>query len=570
MALQGPNPKMKRIFLSLLLLCLLSPHSVRPQPLKIPDELSRYYKNLPFSMQPIAVPEFPQRSVSIAEFGAVPDGITMNTTAFAEAIASCARSGGGTVVVPPGAWLTGPIRIESNINLHIERGALVQFSRRIEDFPLVQGLDGKSRRWIITPPLSAFKASNIAITGAGIIDGNGDVWRYVKRYKLTPQQWSDLIASGGVVSADSSEWWPSMEAMEGAEYLKQRASSGKPLSRDDYAHVREFIRPDLVILQECSGVLVDGVTIQNSPRFHLRPSQSENIIIRNVSIRCPWYAQNGDGLDPASCRNLLIYNTTVDVGDDGLCLKPGALGENQKPGPACENIMIIDCTVYHAHGGFVIGSESYGGVNNVFVRNCVFSETDVGLRFKSYRGNGGLVQNVYIDGIQMRGIATDAILFDMYYAGNSPDVEARKDPASHTALPVTERTPRFQNFSVKNVVCTGAARGMLINGLPEMPVRNIAFENVSISSREGAVLADAEGIILRNCRIAPETGPAVKIIQSRSVSIEGGTYGGARVVLSVHGERSGNIHLVGISAADVSGAVELGAGVKPDVIVREK
>jgi DNA sulfur modification protein DndE len=177
---------------------------------------------------------------------------------------------------------------------------------------------------------------------------------------------------------------------------------------------------------------------------------------------------------------------------------------------------------------------------------------------------------VYVDGIQMRNIATDAILFDMYYAGNSPDVEAQKDLSNHSVEPVTERTPRFQNFSIRNVVCTGAKRAMLINGLPEMPVREIAFENVMLSAREGAVLADAEGITFRNCRISPDSGPAFRIIQSRNVSIERGNYGGAKVVLSVQGERSGNIRLVGLNAADASGAIELGAGVRPDVIVRQK
>jgi polygalacturonase len=518
----------------------------------------------------IPEPAIPDRRLSIADFGAVPDGLTMNTKPIAEAIAACVTGGGGTVIVPPGTWLTGPITIMSNVNLHLEHGAFLLFSNRIEDFPLIQGLDGHSNRWMITPPIHAFRAHNFAITGSGVVDGNGDAWRYVKRYKLTQQQWSDLVASGGTVSADSTEWWPSKEAMDGAEYFKQRFSSGKHLTREDFAHVREFLRPDLVLFLECNTFLLDGVTFQNSPRFHVRPSQSENVVIRNVTIRCPWYAQNGDGLDPTSCRNVLIYNTIVDVGDDGLCLKPSRIAENQTPGPACENIIIEDCIVYHAHGGFVIGSESYGGVNNILVRNCIFSGTDVGLRFKSYRGNGGLVQNVFIDGIQMHDIATDAILFDMYYAGNSPDIEAQKDPRHHIEQPVTDRTPRFRDFSMKNVVCAGARRGMFINGLPEMPVSGIDLDNVTLVAVEGVILADAENIRLRQCRILPGKGPVVTAIQSHAITIQGGTFGHRQPVLEVDGERSGDIHLVNVPAADLPDAVRLGPAVKHDAVVREK
>ncbi len=558
------NPKNLSIILAALFVVVLAQaQDVR----QIEQEIEKHCANLPFTMPKIGVPSFPDHRVSIVEHGAVADGLTMNTKAFADAIQGCANAGGGTVVVPPGTWLTGPIKLESNINLHLERGALIQFSKRLEDFPLIAGLDGKSKRFVITPPLHAFRARNIAITGYGVIDGAGDAWRYVKKGKLTDQQWKELVASGGVLSPDGKEWWPSKEAMEGEDYLKQLEKSGKQPTKEDYAHVRQFIRPDLASLVQCEGILLDGVTFQNSPKFHVRPIQSENVIIRNIKVMCPWYAQNGDGIDPTSCRNVIIYNTTVDVGDDGLCLKPGTIASSQKPGPSCENIVIVDCVVYHAHGGFVIGSESYGGVNNISVRNCVFIGTDIGLRFKSYRGNGGLVKNVFIDGIQMRDIANEAILFDMYYAGKSPDVESQKGIGERKAEPVTDRTPRFQDFSISNVVCNGAKAAMVIDALPEMPTRNIALTNVAIAADRGVTLADAEGISFTNCRLLYKAGPAFSIMPGRDITITSGKFQVQGVFMYVEGEGSENIRLLGVELPNAKNAIELGKNVKRNAVI---
>jgi polygalacturonase len=534
-----------------------------------PKDLQHYLSNLPFSMPEMREPQFPENTVSILDYGAVPDGRTLNTIAFADAIAACSKEGGGTVIVPPGTWLTGPIEIKSNINLHVERGALVQFSRDIEDFPLIAGFDGRSKRYLVTPPIYAYKARNIAITGDGIFDGGGEVWRYVKKEKLTDAQWKDLTASGGVVTPDGKEWWPSRAAMGGEQYLRDIERSGRALTAKDYARARAFLRPDLLHFVQCSGVLVDGPTFENSPRYHIHPVQCEDLIIRNLNVLTQWYAQNGDGIDLSSCRNAVVYNSTLDVGDDGICLKPGNVADGQAAGPSCQNIVIADCVVYHAHGGFVIGSESQGGARNVSVRNCVFVGTDVGLRFKSARGRGGLIEKIFIDGIQMREIATDAILFDMYYAGGAPDVEAAKDLSDRKGEPVTDRTPRYQDFSIKNVVCSGAKRAMLINGLPEMPVKNIVLENVSVTAKRGAILADAEGITLANCSIAVPSGPVISVIDGRNITVNGGAFPArVDVFLKVAGENSESIQLVGIDLTNAKKDVELGKDVKLDAVVR--
>lgn len=523
--------------------------------------LQDYLTGLPFDMPPLVEPVFPAHRVSIADFGAKGDGSGLNTGAFAEAIRSCAGAGGGTVVVPAGTWLTGPIRLESNINLHLERGALLQFSSRFEDFPLIAGLDGKSRRFMVTPPIHAYRATNIAITGHGVIDGAGEVWRYVKKEKLTEGQWKELTRSGGVVTADGRQWWPSQDAMNGEEYLAQLEKSGTATTAADYAKAHEFLRPDLVRLVQCEGILLDGPTFRNSPKFHLHLVQSENIIVRNVSVITPWWAQNGDGLDLAACRNVLVYNVTVDVGDDAICLKPSRIAERQKPGPACANIVIADCIVYHGHGGFVVGSESYGGARNIAVRNCTFIGTDVGLRFKSLRGRGGTIERIFIEGIRMRGIRDEAILFDMFYGGEGSTASAET---------VNDLTPRFRDIAISDLVCLGAGRAVLVKGLPEMPVRDVRIENARIRADEGVLCINADGLAISRSTITPQAGPVVTLRESRDISIEQTAVPeGTDLFLKVEGERSGGIRLTNMDFSPATKSVESGPEVPPGAVIQE-
>jgi DNA sulfur modification protein DndE len=533
-------------------------------------QLKEVLSNLPFAMPEISEPQFPPFRVSIVDYGALPDGYTMNTKAFADAIAACVKAGGGTVLVPPGTWLTGPLRLESNINLLVEKGALVQFSKNINDYPFIENPEGRQNRYGRTQLISAYRAKNIAITGEGIFNGAGEVWRYVLHEDLTELQWKALVASGGTVSDNGEEWWPSKEAMGAEKFLKESADTKKILTRADYESTKEYLRPNLVNFIECQDILLDGPTFENSPRYHIIPQQCENLIIRNVKVLAPTYGKNTDAIDPAACRNVIIYSCMIDVGDDGICLKPGAITSAQKPGPACENVVVTDCVVYHAHGGFVIGSESYGGARNVSVRNCVFIGTDVGLRFKSARGRGGVIEKIFIDGIQMREIATDAILFDMYYSGGAPDVEARKDLTIRKAEPLTDKTPQFKDFFVKNIVCNGADRALVINGLPEMSIKNMNLDNVSIASKRGVYIADADGVQLNWCRIVPQSGNIFTVIQSRNVTVHGGSYPApADLFLKVFGERSESIRLISVDLSHAKKGIELEKSVKADAVRQE-
>ncbi|HSE35686.1 MAG TPA: glycoside hydrolase family 28 protein, partial [Blastocatellia bacterium] len=382
------------------------------------DSLARITANLPFSMRRIELPVIPPRTVSITDFGAVGDGAALNTTAFDRAIEACAKNGGGRVIVPQGIWLTGPIQLKSNIDLHVERGAVILFSARAEDYPLVRTTWEGSPAVRRMSPIYGVGIENIAITGEGVLDGAGEAWRMVKKSKLTDGEWRKLVASGGVLEKTGDTWWPSLEAMNGAALVRSLDKRAAPI--EDYAAAREFLRPVLVSLVECRRVLLDGPTFQNSPAWNIHPLMCADMVIRNVTVLNPWYSQNGDGLDLDSCRRVAVYNCRFDVGDDAICLKSGRDEYGRKRGSPCEEIVISDCVVYHGHGGFTVGSEMSGGVRNVVVKRCTFLGTDLGVRFKTTRGRGGVVEKIWISDIVMKDIPTDAIGFNMYYSGGSP------------------------------------------------------------------------------------------------------------------------------------------------------
>jgi polygalacturonase len=259
------------------------------------------------------------------------------------------------VLVPHGLWLTGPIVLKSNINLHLAVGATLLFTEDFNQYPLIEGNWEGIPQMRNQSPISAHKANNIAITGKGIIDGNGDAWRMVKKDKLSESQWKKLVASGGLVSSDQKTWYPSAKSLLGTRYINPGAISPSKTPAF-YDSVKDFLRPNLLVISNCSKVLIEGVTFQNSPAWCLHPLMSEHITVRNISVKNPWYAQNGDGIDVESCKNVLIENSVFDVGDDGLCIKSGRDAEGRKRAMPTQDVIIRGCTVYSSHGGFVIGS----------------------------------------------------------------------------------------------------------------------------------------------------------------------------------------------------------------------
>lgn len=490
---------------------------------------------------------FKTDTFSIIKFGAIADGKTLNTQSINKAIEQCSKNGGGVVVIPAGLWLTGPIVLQSNVNLHLEYNALLQFTKDFDQYPLVKGNWEGIPQWRAQSPISAENVENIAITGKGIIDGAGQAWRLVKKSKLTDSQWKNLVKSGGVLNEKKDTWWPTARALKGAN---EPANPGliddsKPLSY--YESIKEFLRPNLLVITKSKRILLEGVTFQNSPAWNLHPLMSEDITIRNILVKNPWFAQNGDGLDLESCKNVLIENSIFDVGDDALCIKSGRDQWGRERAMPTENVIIRNCTVYSAHGGFVIGSEMSGGARNIFVEDCTFIGTDIGLRFKTTRGRGGIVENIYINNINMMDIPGEAILFDMYYMARDPIPMAGEERAEPVveSKPVDETTPQFRIFYIKNVVCNGAETGIFLRGVPEMQVKNIVMEDIFIHANKGIVLNEAKNITLKNVElVVRDNNPVIDIYNSTDLKFDQFKYNGnVETLFRVGGAKSKDIQV---------------------------
>ncbi|WP_114792050.1 glycoside hydrolase family 28 protein [Niabella yanshanensis] len=515
----------------------------------------------------VAATKFKPVNYSITKYGAVPDGHQLNTRSIQNAIDDCSKKGGGTVLVPSGLWLTGPIVLKSNVNLNLSVGATLLFTKDKTQYPLVkanwEGYDQMRNQ----SPISAEGATNIAITGKGIIDGNGDGWRMVKKDKLTESQWRKLVASGGVVSKDGRLWMPSEGFAKGQD-MKDPGRITPDRDEAHYRSIKDFLRPNLLVLTKCDKILLEGVTFQNSPAWNLHPLMSSNITVRNIQVKNPWYAQNGDGIDLESCRNVLIENSVFDVGDDGLCIKSGRDADGRARAMPTRDVIIRGCTVYASHGGFVVGSEMSGGAKNIYVSNCTFVGSDIGLRFKTTRGRGGIVENIFIKDIYMKDIPGDAVLFDMYYMGNDPvpmEGEKRELPKVQM-LPVDETTPQFRNINISNVYCNGAKKAIFIRGLPEMHVKNIKIENSVFQSDIGVDIQEASGITLNNVKVfSKNTKPVIDIINSDNIFINKFDYAKETdLLIRVAGDRTKAVTLqqTNYSNTKVKAKAELGANEK--------
>ncbi|WP_370520850.1 glycoside hydrolase family 28 protein [Bacteroides sp. 214] len=434
--------------------------------------------------------------------------MVLNTEAFEKAFAALSEQGGGRLVVPAGVWFTGPIVFRSNINMHLEKGALILFSPDFNLYPLVEtvyeGLDTQRCQ----SPISGRNLVNIAITGEGSINGSGEAWRPLKKAKVTDEYWNKVVKSGGVLM-NPGYWFPSDQHITG-EKLNANTPAGR-FSGDDWKNFKNYLRPVMVSFIECKNVLLEGVLFENSPAWNIHPLMCENVIIDNISVRNPAFAQNGDGVDLESCVNSIIVNSNFDVGDDAICVKSGKDADGRRRARPTINLIVDNCRVFKGHGGFVVGSEMSGGVKNISVTNCQFLGTNVGLRFKAGRGRGGIVENIYINDIYMNDINTEAFLFDLYYGGGRGKVVPKVD----------ETTPRFRNIFVKNLTARNANRAMFFNGLPEMNISNIHVEDVIISSNTGAMLVESEGITLKNIEIVPKTGPALILNNVNDVKVSG-------------------------------------------------
>jgi Endopolygalacturonase len=451
------------------------------------------------------LPDIPDRSFSLSDYVNEPDPFALCTDAIQRAIDDCAEAGGGRVVIPPGLWRTGSIRLRSRLELHAEEGAIVRFEANPVLYPLIASQFEGQAAVRCQSPLDGQELEDIAFTGKGVFDGCGEGWRPVKRFKMTDDQWRKLTQSGGALSSDGEMWWPSSEAMEGENLVRSLREQGVT-DLEAYEPAKAYLRPAMLSLRSCKRVRLEGPTFQNSPAWCLHLMDCEQVTVRDLRVLNPWYSQNGDGLDLESCRHSLVEGCTFDVGDDAICLKSGKDEEGRRRGLPCEYVTVRGCTVYHGHGGVVVGSEMSGGVRAVRVSDCRFMNTDIGIRFKSARGRGGVVEDIVIERILMSGIPLEAVSFHLFYAG-------KEGSEGHDDRPqeVSEATPIFRNITLREITCVGAQTALLINGLPELPLSNLTVEDFAAESVNGVIARHADKLTLRGVRLRVETEPEIQL-----------------------------------------------------------
>jgi polygalacturonase len=395
----------------------------------------------------------------VRQSGAVGDGKTLDTAAIQKTLDACGTACGGTVKFPPGIYLSTPLTLRTKTIFQLDAGATLLASPNQSDFMKVPGdwLKAKSSGDFI-PFISGQNLSDVTFTGGGVIDGSGSVW------------WDEA---------------------EKARQIK----SGYTLPR-----------PNLIVIERCKKLRMENITLQNSPKFHFVPTECEGVVISNVTILAPERAANTDAIDPSNCKNVLITKCTIDVGDDNVAIKAGKKVAGREF--ACEDITVTDCTFLHGHG-LSIGSETTGGVRNVTVKNCTFANTENGIRIKSQRGKGGLVENIFCDGITMSNV-NPAITFTSYYANNSAGDTA--PPAiADDATKVSEKIPTYRNIRISNLTATCPKAAGTIVGLPESCIANVVFENVTISAAKSFEIRNAKNIQLKNVSVTVQQGEPFKL-----------------------------------------------------------
>ena len=392
----------------------------------------------------------------VRQYGAVGDGKTFDTGAIQKALDECGNAGGGIVLLTEGTYLSKPVNLRSNTTLRLDEGAILKATINQADWMKTPGdwLSAKGNSDFI-PFVGGKDLVNITITGKGTIEGSGEVW-----------------------------WGPAEEA--------RQKKSGYTLPR-----------PNLIILTRCKNVKISGITIQNAPKFHLVPTDCDDVVIDGVTFLAPERAPNTDAIDPSVCRRVLITRCVIDVGDDNVALKSGRKMDGREY--ACEDITVTDCVIRHGHG-ISIGSETVGGVRGLTVQRCSFEDTDNGIRIKSYRGRGGLVENIICSDITMRNVKVP-ISISAYY----PNI-----PAEDAAQPLTPETPIYRNIRITNLIASSPRSAGFIVGLPEAYVSDVMLENVHISAPKGLLVRNAKDVKLNDVKIETQNGPPL-IIENAEV-----------------------------------------------------
>lgn len=449
-------------------------------------------------------PIFPDRICSIIDYGAIPDGKTMNTEAFRRAIDACANLGGGKVNVPGGIWLTGAIHLRNNINLHIDREATVLFSTNTADYlPVVFSRFEGIEYYNYSALIYTADATNVAITGLGTLDGRGPV-AWWKMTKIATKTINSLYAMG---------------------------DDNTPLSERVFGTEQAGLRPAFIECVRCSNVLIEDITIKDGPMWTIHPLYSNNVIIRDVNIAtAPGPSTDGIVIDSSS--NVLIEDTSITSGDDAIAIKSGRDKEGMRLHIPSENIVIRNCAIKDSHSGVAIGSEISGDIRNVFINNIDVATAQYGFRIKATRGRGGIVENVWVERIRMDKVSIEAIQMTTSYG-----LPFRED----STLP-----PIFRNISLKEITAKKAPRSIHITGLPEQPITGISLENISLAAKRGIEFSETNDVNLNNVQVTTMNTdePLFTLMSSAHINIAGSNCpSNIHVCLSLFGEKTQDINI---------------------------
>lgn len=396
-------------------------------------------------LERIQPPEFPKREFSIVDYGAVPDGRTDSSAAIGRAIAVCARSGGGRVVVPPGEFITGPIHLKSRVNLHLDRGATLKFKTDSSAYlPAVPTRFEGMECWNYSPLIYAFEQQDIAVTGAGVLDGQAD-----------PENWWPW-------KGKTEYGWRSGDPQQkiARDRLIKMVEDEIPVAQRRFGN-GDYLRPSFIQPYRCRNVLIEGVRIRRSPMWEIHPVLCTNVTVRGVHIVT--HGPNNDGCNPESSRDVLIENCWFDTGDDCIAIKSGRNNDGRRLDAPAENIVIRRCRMKDGHGGVTVGSEISGGCRNVFVEDCEMDSPnlDRALRFKSNAVRGGVVEGVFVRNVTIGRVGDAVLQVDFVYE------EGAKGP----------HKPVLRNLVIEQVTVARAARVLDVRGFPGSEIHNVRLIN---------------------------------------------------------------------------------------------
>jgi polygalacturonase len=428
------------------------------------------WAQVPQILKRIKPPRFAKRDFVITKFGAVNGGMTDSTEAIRRAVEACSKAGGGRVVVPSGTFLTGAIHLKSNVNLHVSDGATLKFSQDPKHYlPLVFSRWEGMELMNYSPFIYAFGQQNIAITGGGTLDGQGDnthwwPWKGQERY--------------GWKRGDADQ----RKARKSLEEMTER---GLPVAERIFGE-GHYLRPQFIQPYRCTNVLIEGITIKNSPMWEIHPVLCTNVIVRGVNIST--HGPNNDGCDPESCTDVLIEDCVFDTGDDCIAIKSGRNADGRRLNVPSQNIVIRNCTMKEGHGGITVGSEISGGVRGVFAENCRLDSPnlDHALRVKNNRMRGGLLENLYFRNIQVGQVAHAVITIDFNYE------EGERG----------KHTPVVRNFVVENLKSGRSKYALDVQGFGSAPIYSLRLKDCTFENVErGSIATNLKHTALENVRI---------------------------------------------------------------------